>query len=487
MRIINIPKYKYLYTTTDFLILLFSYLLSIYFADFHNQISYYKFNLVIFLLRFVLLSLLSIYIFNLNELYTHTIIISQKKQLIRIIKSSITIICCAIFFTIFISILLNINIFLMVSSLFIVTFFILSSVFFISLFRIKVLGKVYIKLKHKYFPKRVIIVGGGKTGRFLASRFMSNNSLGLNIIGFVEDDVLEGTEIYNGLKVIGKHDQLGHIIKKNRVEEIIIASDTSNHQQLFDLLDYCVKFGVEIKIASELFKTIQQKIFIEKYGDIPLIGIFPRYFKNDLALRFKRAFDLIISIIGLIVLIPLFLVIILAIRFSSKGPVIFRQSRIGRNGKPFEFYKFRSMKVIHGEDEVRKKMMIDYMKNNETQNNGSTKIINNSRVTSIGKFLRKTSLDELPQLFNVIKGDMSIVGPRPCLPYEYEHYEDWQKHRTIVKPGCTGIWQVTARSSVSFADSILLDLYYVNSLSPSLDLLLLFRTIPVIIFGKGGK
>ena len=145
------------------------------------------------------------------------------------------------------------------------------------------------------------------------------------------------------------------------------------------------------------------------------------------------------------------------------------------------------MKVINGEDTVRKEMMIDYIKNGKTQNNGSAKIINDSRVTKVGKFLRKTSLDELPQLFNVLTGDMSIVGPRPCLPYEYEQYEEWQKRRTKVKPGCTGIWQVTARSSVSFSDSILLDLYYIHSLSPSLDLQLLLRTIPVIIFARGGK
>ena len=144
------------------------------------------------------------------------------------------------------------------------------------------------------------------------------------------------------------------------------------------------------------------------------------------------------------------------------------------------------MHLSKDDDAERKEKMISFMKNGNPTENG-TKIISNSRVTSIGRLLRKTSLDEIPQLFNVIKGDMSVVGPRPCLPYEYENNDNWQLRRLNVMPGCTGVWQVTGRSSVSFKDSVVLDLYYINTMSVWLDLQLTIKTIPVMLFSKGGK
>lgn len=161
--------------------------------------------------------------------------------------------------------------------------------------------------------------------------------------------------------------------------------------------------------------------------------------------------------------------------------------RIGKDGKPFKFYKFRSMKINSDSDKERESFMIDFIKNNYAANLNSTKIINENNITSVGKFIRKTSLDELPQLINVLKGDMSLVGPRPCLKYEYDSYDDWHKRRHTVMPGCTGVWQVSGRSTVSFRDSVVLDLYYINNMTPWLDLQLIFKTFPVMIFGRGAK
>ena len=143
------------------------------------------------------------------------------------------------------------------------------------------------------------------------------------------------------------------------------------------------------------------------------------------------------------------------------------------------------MSVLDGEDEDRKKLMLDFMNNDN--GNADTKVINNSRVTWIGKLIRKSSLDELPQLFNVLQGEMSLVGPRPCLPYEYENYDEWQKRRVSVIPGCTGVWQVWGRSSVSFKESVVLDLYYVNNMSPWFDLQIIYQTIPALFAGRGAK
>ena len=193
---------------------------------------------------------------------------------------------------------------------------------------------------------------------------------------------------------------------------------------------------------------------------------------------------------GWLLLAPLLTVIALAVQFSSPGPIFFAQTRIGKNGKPFKFYKFRSMQVGSDQDKDREKTVVQFIQTKaktKATEKVSTKIVNESRVTGVGRFLRKTSLDELPQLFNVLKGDMSLVGPRPCLPYEWDHYEEWHKRRLSVMPGCTGMWQVAGRSVVGFEDMVVLDLYYIQNASVLLDFGLLLKTLPVMLFGSGAK
>ena len=241
-----------------------------------------------------------------------------------------------------------------------------------------------------------------------------------------------------------------------------------------------------MKLTSELFNIVPEKIKTDTYSGIPVVDLSPKVNKN-VNYFYKRIFDYGAAFTGLIILSPVFLVISLLVKFTSKGEIFFTQIRIGKDGKPFKFYKFRSMLVDNNEAKSREVIMKDFIKNNKTQLEGSSKIINENNITSIGKILRKTSLDELPQLFNVLKGDMSLVGPRPCLPYEYETFDDWHKRRHSVLPGCTGVWQVSGRSSVSFKDSVVLDLYYINNMTPWLDLQLIFKTFPVMIFGRGAK
>ena len=194
---------------------------------------------------------------------------------------------------------------------------------------------------------------------------------------------------------------------------------------------------------------------------------------------------MVASTVVLVLLSPVMLVITTLIKVTSSGSIFFKQTRVGKHGKTFPFYKFRSMTTIDGEDEDRKKLMLDFM--NSENGDADTKIINNSRVTWIGNLIRKSSLDELPQLFNVLRGEMSLVGPRPCLPYEYENYDEWQKRRVSVIPGCTGVWQVWGRSSVSFNESVALDLYYINKMSPWFDLQIIYQTIPVLLTARGAK
>jgi undecaprenyl-phosphate galactose phosphotransferase len=175
------------------------------------------------------------------------------------------------------------------------------------------------------------------------------------------------------------------------------------------------------------------------------------------------------------------------IKLESKGPVLYKQTRIGKNGKPFTFYKYRSMYIGSDKDEFRPEKLKRFIKDGDNGNGSSTKIVQESNITLIGRFIRKSSIDELPQLINVLKGDMSLVGPRPCLPYEWDFYHDWHKKRLSITPGCTGIWQVSARSEVGFRDMVLLDLYYIYNRSLHLDLWVILKTIPVMLFGTGGK
>ena len=326
-----------------------------------------------------------------------------------------------------------------------------------------------IKTSSKKYGKNILIVGNGNAGKRLALKATTDNKLGIKIKGFISDD-----EAIN-------HYILDKIIKEEIIDEILISVDNKNHDDLMHIIDLCCKYGINIKLSSDLFGIIPQKVQAEMYYDIPVIDITPALNRIQY-LKLKRIVDVLLSIIGIILLTPVFLFIMISIKVSSKGPIFYKQKRVGLNGRLFDFYKFRSMYFEIGEDKKRENMMIDFMKNNQTH-----KIIDTSRVTSVGKFIRKTSLDELPQLFNVIKGNMSIVGPRPCLPYEYANYADWQKRRVKVLPGCTGVWQVSGRSSVSFIDSIILDLFYIKNMSPLYDIILILKTIPVIFFAKGGE
>jgi undecaprenyl-phosphate galactose phosphotransferase len=331
-----------------------------------------------------------------------------------------------------------------------------------------IISDIFTQVSVRKHEKNLLIIGNGKSGKKLTEKVITENKLGINIKGLICDEVVN-------------QNVLDDIIKEEKIDEILISVDNKSYDDLLYIIDLCGKYNINIKLSSDLFRIIPQKVQTEKYYDIPVIDITPQL-NNIIYLKFKRIVDVLFSITGFIFLTPIFLLLMISIKVTSRGPIFYKQKRVGLNGKLFDFYKFRSMYIENGEDKKRENMMIDFMKNNKTQ-----KIIDATRVTQVGKFIRKTSLDELPQLYNVILGDMSIVGPRPCLPYEFANYADWQKRRVKVLPGCTGVWQVSGRSTVSFIDSIVLDLFYIKNMSPLYDILLILKTIPVMFFSKGGE
>ena len=303
----------------------------------------------------------------------------------------------------------------------------------------------------------------------------------------MDDNIEKGKHIFKAFPVLGGLDNIENVIIEYQINAIYLAIDNISKNKLYKIASVCLKSNSYIYISSELLDILPKKVNLERVRDLPIArvssnldGIYTKLIKSFV--------DIIVTSIGILIISPFLAFLAVGVKLSSPGPIIFTQKRLGRNGKLFNFYKFRSMIVGSDCDGSRKEEMINLIKGeNNNCNNGSTKVVNSSRVTKFGKFIRKYSLDELPQVFNVIKGDMSLVGPRPCLPYEYEVYDEWHKRRLDVNPGCTGLWQVTSRSETSYDDMVVLDIYYLQNISPWFDLQLLLKTIPVLLSGKGGE
>lgn len=476
----KIPKYKFYFAFADLVVLTISFISAAYLVRYDKSLNIWDFIDLSYpiLLLFLVATLFFILIFQINGLYKINIILNRSAHLTAVIKS----LYYGTLNIVVISHLVKSSDIL--DSRLIIFIFLLIAIPILYLLRVELFRNLLLRYKQQY-KSNVVIVGDGNAGKLLATKLLFENPEGINILGFVNDREKNHEEIVHGVKILGVIDELGKIKDQYKIDEILIAIDNIKYDRLLEILDICKKLKVAVKLSSELFDIVTQKISAEKYAGIPFLGVSP-YYNSNLMLGVKRFFDTIISIFVLIVLSPLLAVIAILIKLSSPGPILFKQIRIGKNGRPFNFYKFRSMRVVKDDDEERKQKMIQFMKDGVPAGS-SAKIINEKRVTWIGKIIRKTSLDEIPQLFNVIIGDMSLVGPRPSLPYEYENYDSWQKRRVNVLPGCTGVWQVWGRSTVSFIDSVVLDLYYINNMSPWLDLQVLFKTVPVMLFSKGGK
>jgi len=317
---------------------------------------------------------------------------------------------------------------------------------------------------------------------------MKDDFADFRIAGFLDDYRPKDAIFYQNYKNLGHLEDLDAVIAEHVVDEILVAIDNAPYARLIKIVETCITTGKPVRIFSDLFNVIAEKLDVEQYASIPLVAI-PTKPVHRTVFQDKRIIDIVAAGLALIVLAPLFLCIAVAIKLSSPGPIIYRQTRIGKNGQSFNFYKFRSMHVSN-DDSQHKDYVTNYIKNNNTECPSSDlpvfKITNDPRIFKFGRFIRKTSLDEFPQLFNVLRGDMSLVGPRPCLPYEWECYENWHKNRLNVTPGCTGIWQALGRSSVTFEEMVTLDLYYIANLSLWLDLKVIINTFPVIFLGKGG-
>lgn len=335
---------------------------------------------------------------------------------------------------------------------------------------------------NKFLSRRAIAVGAGGLGNFFAESLEIKQYYHIDLVGFLDDDeALKGQRI-GKYRVLGKTTELRKIVDDKEIDEIYITIQKIDNKALLDLIERCKLTDCQVNLVSNHFEIINARWDENEFHDLKVISISskasPLYSE-----KFKRIFDIAASSLLIAVLAVPALLVATMIKLTSRGPVFFKTSVIGKYSKPFYWYKFRTMydkndTSIH--EEHLKKLIVE--------NHANQKLINDIRVTLPGKWLRKFSFDELPQLLNVFRGDMSLVGPRPCLPYEYEIFKDWHRLRSKVIPGMTGLAQIIARNrrDVTFNDSILLDLYYADNQSLWLDLKILFKTIPIVIFGKGG-
>jgi len=326
---------------------------------------------------------------------------------------------------------------------------------------------------------RLLVVGSGRLGKMIMQHIAASPGLGYSIVGFLQHDMNEPPSDFGRFKMLGTLDDLGLVIRSMQVDEVIIALPAQLHQQSMRSIRLCEHFGASFKLVPDLYELelSLSRINVEDIEGIPLLGIRQASIKSFQRLV-TRTVDILLSILILLLGLPFWLCIALAIRLNSPGEVIYRQTRIGKGGRPFRVYKFRSM--YKDADRV----LDDLMEYNEAQG-PLFKIKSDPRVTPIGKFLRRTSFDEIPQLINVLKGEMSLVGPRPALPQEVAQYQEWQKERLTIKPGMTGLWQVRGRSDIVFDEGVLMDIYYIQNWSLRLYFQILLRTIPAVIMSRG--
>ena len=355
--------------------------------------------------------------------------------------------------------------------------FVISSAFFIFIEKAVIFFVMHALRKRGYNFRKILIVGTGRRAVHFIRKLEEHPEWGLRIVGIVDYEHINVGKIISGIEVLASLDKIPQIIARRAIDEVIFLIPRSQLGKIEEYLYVCETYGVNATIAVDLFDVKISKLRQTDIDGIPFIT-FDTTPTNEYQLFLKRVIDVVGAGLGIILLSPLLLLIAILIRFTSPGPVLYIQKRSGLNGRKFILYKFRSMyKGAH-------ERLSEVMAKNE-MTGPIFKVRNDPRITPVGKFLRKFSLDELPQLFNVLTGQMSLVGPRPPLPKEVRQYEPWQRRRLSMRPGITCLWQISGRNKIGFDEWMKLDLEYIDDWSLWLDIKILFKTIPAVLFAKG--
>ncbi len=349
---------------------------------------------------------------------------------------------------------------------------------FVSIARFNIRRAIYYLRTRGHFLAPTLILGANDEALSLARQLHDWKTSGLDVRGFVTPGLSDGARIFRNLYTLGALDDLGRLVDEHRIEEIVIATSALTRDQLVDVFRrVSAQDAVRLRLSSGLFEIMTTGVRIKELAFTPLIEVQPvRLTGFDRLL--KSMLDYSIAVAAVTIGAPLYLLLALIVRLDSPGPILHRRRVLGLGGHPFDAFKFRTMcsdadALLHDHPELAEKLAID------------GKLKDDPRITPLGRILRALSLDELPQAFNVLRGEMSIVGPRMISPAEHEHYGQWDLNLLTVKPGITGLWQVSGRSDLSYDDRVRLDMNYIRNWTIWLDLQILIQTVPAVLFRRG--
>ena len=330
------------------------------------------------------------------------------------------------------------------------------------------------------YTQNTLILGAGLIGQRVAEKLLQHPEYGVNVVGFVDDEPRERDGNLADLTILGQVDDLPRIVLDYDVERVIVAFWREPTSTTLELVRALNALDVQVDIVPRLFEVIGPETTIHAAEGLPLLGLPPGRL-GRWALALKRTMDLAGSIFGLIVLSPFLVAMAIAIKLDSPGPVFFRQTRVGLHDEEFEILKFRTMVA----DADERKHEVAHLNKHKDGDARMFKVEHDPRITRTGRFLRHRSLDELPQLINVLRGQMSLVGPRPLIPEEHHHVDGWARRRLDLKPGMTGLWQVLGRDDIPFGEMVGLDYRYVTTWSLAHDVKLMFMTFAVLARSNG--
>ena len=329
-------------------------------------------------------------------------------------------------------------------------------------------------------PHYVMVAGTGERALRMAKALEESNEYGIRLRGFLSEHEGEPSEIVLGSRYpVWPVADLPRILRQSVVDEIIFAVGSESLAELEEAFLLCDEEGVRTRVAVDFFPHVNSTVSLDRFGATPLLTFSAAPY-DEVRLLAKRMIDVLIAAAGLIVLSPLMLLIAILIRLNSRGPAVFVQVRCGLNGRRFVFYKFRSM--VHNAEDLRPSLT-----HLNERDDVVFKIADDPRLTSIGRYLRKFSIDEWPQLWNVLRGDMSLVGPRPAVPSEVDQYKRWQRRRLRMRPGLTCLWAISGRDNVDFETWMKMDMQYIDNWSLALDWRILIQTIPRVLTGHGAN
>jgi len=326
------------------------------------------------------------------------------------------------------------------------------------------------------YAQRTIIVGAGDIGQLVARKLSKHPEYGLEVVGFVDSDPKRRRSDLDSLTVLGEPDQLGALVQRFEVERVVVAFSNDSAEQTVQLVRDLADLDVHVDVVPRLFDVFGPNVTVHSVEGLALVALPLAQRPTRPSRVLKRTFDIVVSAAALLLAAPVMLCIAWRVKLDSPGPVFFRQVRLGVGMREFTALKFRTMKAGTSQDEHRRYIRESAASAVGTNTNGLFKLERKDAITSSGQWLRKTSLDELPQLINVLRGDMSLVGPRPCIPYETEMFKPHHFQRFLVPAGITGLWQVTARANSTFGEALEMDVAYARAWSLGLDFRLLLRT-----------